>query len=151
MKDASASGGGGQASDGRVHADGDARIFTGHIVRGRRGRGLRFSETPPPPPPRPKGRPARVALMLALAHKVQQAIDAGEYRDRAEVARVLGLTRARLTQLLDLTLLAPQIQEQVLGLEALLGQEPVAEHDLRKVVRTRMWEGQVRMWSELRR
>ena len=47
--------------------------------------------------------------MLALAHKIQQAIDGGVVRDRAEVARRLGLTRARVTQLLDLALLAPDI------------------------------------------
>jgi len=59
--------------------------------------------------PEPVRRPARVAIMLALAHKIQQAIDGGVVRDRAEVARRLGLTRARVTQLLDLALLAPDI------------------------------------------
>ena len=40
----------------------------------------------------PVRRPARLAIMLALAHKIQQAIDCGAGRDRAEVARRLGIT-----------------------------------------------------------
>jgi hypothetical protein len=42
----------------------------------------------------PARQPARVALMLALAHTIQEAIDAGAMRDRAEIARGLAL-RAR--------------------------------------------------------
>jgi predicted XRE-type DNA-binding protein len=61
----------------------------------------------------PVRRPARLAIMLALTHKVQQAIDRSAVHDRAEVARRLGLPQARVTQLLDMTLLAPEIQEQI--------------------------------------
>jgi hypothetical protein len=43
------------------------------------------------------------ASMLALAHQIQGAIDRGELADQAEAARRLGLTRARLTQVIDLT------------------------------------------------
>jgi ParB-like chromosome segregation protein Spo0J len=64
--------------------------------------------------------------MLALAHKIQQAIDRGAVHNRAEVARRLGLTRARVTQLLDLTLLASDIQERILFAEAVDGLEPLS-------------------------
>jgi hypothetical protein len=77
--------------------------------------------------------------MLALAHKIQQAIDAGTVRDRAEVARRLGFTRARVTHLMDLTLLAPDLQERVLGLEAVDGVEPISERELRKVAHAGSW------------
>lgn len=53
--------------------------------------------------------------MLALAWKIQRAIDRGQVKDRAEVARRLVMTRARVTQLLDLTLLAPEVQEHMLA------------------------------------
>jgi ParB-like chromosome segregation protein Spo0J len=79
----------------------------------------------PPAAPEPVRRPARLAIMLAFAHKIQQAIDRGAVRDRAEVARRLGLTRARVTQHLDLTLLAPDIQEQILFAESVDGLEPM--------------------------
>jgi hypothetical protein len=76
-----------------------------------------------PVPPEPVRRPARVAIMLALAHKIQHAIDRGVVSDRAEVARRLGLTRRRITQLLDLTLLPPQAQERILFIQSVDGLE----------------------------
>ena len=51
----------------------------------------------------------------------EQAIGSGEFPDQAAVARHLGLPRARLTQPLDLTLLAPDIQERILGLDSVDG------------------------------
>jgi len=69
--------------------------------------------------------------MLALAHKIQAAIDRGVVRDRADVANRLGLSRARVTQLMDLTLLAPDVQEQILFAEPVDGLEPMAERAVR--------------------
>jgi len=45
----------------------------------------------------------------------------------------------RVTQLLDLTLLAPEIQEQILFAESVDGQEPMAERAVRAVVRVEDW------------
>lgn len=112
------------------------RVVTGTLHRVQRGHGKRFV---PEPPAGPVRRPARVAVMLALAHKIQQAIDAGKVRDRAEVARRLGFTRARITHLMDLTLLAPDLQERVLGLEAVDGVEPISERELRKIAHAGRW------------
>ena len=115
------------------------RVVTRQLHRVQRGHGKRFV---PEPPPGPVRRPARVAVMLALAHKIQQAIDSGTVRDRAEVARRLGFTRARVTHLMDLTLLAPDLQERVLDLEAIDGAEPFSERELRRTARERSWEKQ---------
>jgi len=65
--------------------------------------------------------------MLAFAHKLQEAIDNGEYTDRADAARKLGLTRARVSQLLDLLMLAPDIQGKILFMERVDGIEPTSE------------------------
>jgi len=73
--------------------------------------------------------------MLALAHKIQAAINHGAVRDSADVATRLGLSRARISQLLDLTLLAPQIQERILFAESVDGLEPLSERALRAAVR----------------
>ena len=94
-------------------------------------------------------RPARVAVMLALAHKIQQAIDRGDVPDRAEAARRLGLTRARVSQLMNLTLLAPDIQEALLGLEAVDGVEPVCGHRIRMVVNQSTWRLQRERWAKI--
>jgi hypothetical protein len=127
-----------------------ARIFTGQLFRVREGHGWGFTDEAPEPPPAPVYRPARVAQMLALAHRLEAAIERGDYRDRADIARQLGFTRARVTQLLDLTLLAPDIQEQILALEAVDGLEPTSERALRGVSREMEWEEQRRRWGEVR-
>jgi len=84
--------------------------------------------------------------MLALAHRLQAAIDRGDYRDRAELARQMGFTRARVTQLLDLTMLAPDIAERVLFLEAVDDVEPLSERALRDIVRHESWAEQRGAW-----
>jgi hypothetical protein len=124
-------------------------IFTGHLFRVRDGQGWAFTDEAPEPSPEPVHRPARVAQMLALAHRLEAAIENGDYRDRADVARQLGFTRARVTQLLDLTLLAPDIQERVLDQEAIDGREPLTERGLRDVVGIVDWGEQRTQWARL--
>jgi len=85
--------------------------------------------------------------MLALAHHLNTAIERGVVADQAAVARKLGLTRARITQLLDLTLLAPDLQLQVLELEAVDGVEPLAERQLRAVMAAGTWPQQRAAWG----
>lgn len=123
------------------------QVFSGELHRVRRGRQKRFATQPLPQPVR---RPARVAVMLALAHKLQEAIDRGDLKDRAEVARRLGLTRARVTHLLHLLQLAPDLQEQVLELEAVDGVEPLSERALRAVALAGAWEAQRAAFRVLR-
>lgn len=93
--------------------------------------------------------PARVARLLALAHDIEGRIEAGEFRDYADVARAHGFTRARLTQVMNLLLLAPTIQEEVLALEVLPGREPITERHLRQVLKTLIWEEQRAVWRSL--
>ncbi len=56
----------------------------------------------------------RVARLLALAHKFQGMLDRGEVESMAELARVGRVSRARVTQIMDLLMLAPEIQEAIL-------------------------------------
>jgi hypothetical protein len=102
------------------------------LHRVQHGHGRAFAAAPPVPPPVVR-RPARIALMLALAHTVADAIASGKIDDQSDAARRLGLTPARVTQLLALRWLAPDLQEHVLFLEAVDGIEPLTERDLRSV------------------
>jgi hypothetical protein len=76
--------------------------------------------------------------MLALAHPIDRLIEVGELTGYAEAARVLGLTRARLTQVMNLLLLAPEIQARILD-----GKLEVSERRMRTVVTEAEWTVQV--------
>jgi predicted XRE-type DNA-binding protein len=83
-----------------------------------------------PTAPRPPGVVAdRLARRLALAHHIENLIEAGKLTDYAHAARVLGVSRARLTQLMDLLLVPSDVQERVL-----LGQWSKGERALRKEI-----------------
>ncbi|MFM2151923.1 MAG: hypothetical protein RL199_358 [Pseudomonadota bacterium] len=107
-----------------------------------RARRVSFRSEPPPPPREPTRRPAKVAQLLALAHHLEHGLRTGALADQASIARALGFSRARITQLLDLTLLAPDIQVAVLRMEAVDGVEPMAERELRAIGREASWATQ---------
>ncbi len=99
----------------------------------------------------PSGRVPRVARMLALAHKIDGKIRAGELRDLADAARELGLTRARVTQIANLLLLAPEIQAAILELPLIIkGRDPISERQLRPIVAEPDWQRQMELWNEVK-
>ena len=109
----------------------------------------RHQQTAKQPPTRRY--PARIARQLALAHALRRRLERGEFADFADMARQLGFTRARVTQLMDLLLLAPQVQEEILFLELPPGAQPVSERGLREaVLGTIDWQEQRRRWEGLR-
>jgi hypothetical protein len=61
------------------------------------------------PPP-----PTHLARQLALAYFVEREIEAGRLKDYAAAARLLGLSRARVSQVIDLRLLPSKVQEEIL-------------------------------------
>src|SRR5271169_6406577 len=119
------------------------RVIDGELHRVRHARQKRFDALRPAGP---QHRPARVAITLAFAHKIRRAIANGEIKDQAEAARRIGLTRARLSQILHLTNLAPELQEEILFLEAIEGHEPMSERSLRGALRFTAWAEQRVNW-----
>ncbi len=107
-------------------------VFKARFHRRRRGNRTVLKDGPAPKPGPSIRRPARVAITLALAHKIEQFIAEGKLRDRAHAAQCLGLTRARVTQICDLSLLPVAEQERLLFLEAVDGREPTTERELRR-------------------
>lgn len=115
--------------------------------------------TPPPestPPPRtlgrkwgvvPSERPSKIALFLALAHHWARLVREGNVRNYAEIARLVGLTRARVTQIMNLTLLAPDIQEGILLKSCPEPDWQVREHDARMLSQIPAWNQQRKRWT----
>lgn len=96
--------------------------------------------------PKKTGAPAplripRITRLMALAIKFQEMIDRGEVKDYADLARLGFVTRARVTQIMNLTLLAPQIQEALL-MPRELGHHAISEHHLRRILRLMDWREQ---------
>ncbi len=91
----------------------------------------------------PVGRVPRVTRLLALAHTIDGRIRSGEIRDWAEAAHLVGVTRARMTQIAKLLLLAPKIQESILTLSNVTrGPDPVTERALRAAAAHVDWQRQ---------
>ncbi len=100
--------------------------------------------------PRPRGRVPRVARLMALAIRLENLVNSGQVKDYATLASVAQVTRARITQITSLTLLAPNIQEAVLFLPRVQrGRDPIIERDLRPIVARADWQRQRQMWSRL--
>ena len=88
-------------------------------------------------------RPPRVTCLLALAHRFEQLVRSGEVKDYADLARLGGVSRARVSQILKLLTLAPAIQELILDLPPRVpGEKTVAERHLRDVVSEPGWDRQ---------
>lgn len=91
----------------------------------------------------PAGRVPRVARLLALAHRIDGMIRSGELRDWAQAARLLGITRARMTQIANLLLLAPRVQEGILDLSNVTrGRDAITERALREASAHVDWQRQ---------
>lgn len=97
------------------------------------------------------GRVPRISSLLALAHRLQRLVDDGVVRDYSELARLGGVTTARMTQIMSLLLLAPEIQEEILFLPPVtVGRDPVHERKVGQLIRSADWGIQLRDWAALR-
>lgn len=99
------------------------------------------------PPEAPAGRVPRVSRLMALAIRLDQLIRDGVVADQAELARLGHVSRARLTQIMNLLCLAPDIQEQILFLPATeRGRDAITERQLRPIAATLSWSKQRQFW-----
>ena len=97
------------------------------------------------------GRLPRITRLMALAIKFEQMIRDGIVRDYADLARLGLVTPARLTQIMNLTNLAPDLQQEILFLDRVTeGKDPIAERSIRSVVRHAEWDRQRESWRRLR-
>jgi hypothetical protein len=89
---------------------------------------------------------------MALAIKFDGMLREGVATDYTDLARLGSVTRARMTQIMNLLNLAPNMQEQIIFLpERTEGQEMVAERNLRPQARVVSWRRQRKLWRNLAR
>jgi hypothetical protein len=80
---------------------------------------------------------------MALAIHFDGLIQSGVVTNYAELARLGNVTRARVTQIMNLLMLAPSIQEELLFLPRLeQGRGEVCLRDLQRVAATIEWAEQ---------
>jgi hypothetical protein len=85
------------------------------------------------PPKEPKT--PRVVELLRKAVEWQALIESGEVWNQAEIARQEGITRARVTQIMAMLRLAPEIREQILSMARVVGRSSISERALRPITK----------------
>lgn len=97
-----------------------------------------------------EGNVPRIARLMALAIRMRELVDEKSVTDYAELARLAHVTRARMTQVMNLLSLAPDIQEEILFLPLSDGgRDPVREKMIRPIASIPDWRKQRAMWREL--
>ena len=87
----------------------------------------------------------RVARLLALVIRLQELLDRGEATSYRALEQVAGVSRSRVSQVMSLLDLAPDIQESILWSP----QQPPLENEIRKIAREPDWVIQRQLWYEM--
>ncbi len=112
-----------------------------------RGRRKVAKPGPSPKPSGPAGRIPRVSKLMALAIRFDELLREGKVADQSELARLAHVTQPRMTQIMNLLHLAPDIQEDILHLPPVAeGRDPVTERDVRPVTKMIDWRKQRQSW-----
>ena len=94
----------------------------------------------------------RISRPMALATRFDGLIRSGEVADQADLARLAHVTRARVTQIMSLLSLAPDIHEELLLLPGTVkGRDPIREQMVRPIAAVLDRRKQRRMWEEMKR
>jgi hypothetical protein len=87
---------------------------------------------------------------MALALRFDQLLRAGQIASYAELARLGQVTPARISQIMNLLCLAPDLQEALLFLPRVThGRDPLHLRQLQPIAATVDWQHQRRRWQAL--
>jgi DNA invertase Pin-like site-specific DNA recombinase len=145
------------ACDGELHAGEHEAIVdpavwrkANELLKQESVKQLRSRPSAGKPLPEPLGssRIPRVARLLALAWRLEGMLRGGMVNRYAELAELGHVSRSRLTQIVNLLYLAPDIQEEILFLEARTASS-ICEKALRKICSAPDWSLQRQRWREL--
>ena len=133
----------------------DVMTLTAPVDFSRAARGrlrLATQAQPPAATPGTPGRVPRVARLMALALRLQDQVRQGELANYSELARLGHVTRARISQILNLIYLAPDLQEELLFLPLTEhGRDPIHLALLQPIAAAFDWQKQRRLWQALLR
>jgi hypothetical protein len=98
-----------------------------------------------------EGHVPRVARLLALAIRFEALIREGRVKSYSDLARLGHVSRARVSQIANLLLLAPDIQEEILFWPRIkTGRAPIRLAQLQPIALTWDWQRQRQLWAALR-
>lgn len=121
------------------------------IARREHGRHV-VKAAPAAPPDQPASRIPRISRLMALAIHFDRLLRDGKVPDQSELARLAHVTQPRMTQIMNLNHLAPNIQEALLFFaRSTSGRDPVHERMLRPIVARADWRAQRRLWAAISR
>jgi hypothetical protein len=121
-----------------------------NFAREFRGRRRLDAGVPPHAPARLPGRVPRVARLMALAIRFEKQVRTGVLASYSALAELGHVTRARVSQIMNLVNLAPDIQEAILFLPRTeRGRDPIHLRLLQPIASTIDWKKQRRLWNEL--
>ncbi len=87
---------------------------------------------------------------MALAIRMEKLLGEKHTSDCAQLASLGSVSRPRLSQIMSLTNLAPDIQETLLFLpKTMAGPDPITERRLRRIAQTIDWGRQKEFFREL--
>lgn len=94
----------------------------------------------------------RIAKLMALAIRFDELLSKGVLKSQTELALLCHVTQPRVTQIMNLLHLAPDIQEQILCIDpSLAEQHRICERAIRHVCLQGDWKSQRRGWEALLR
>lgn len=127
--------------------DGVTVEYAVHFSRSQHGRLELQSGKAPPEPDAGAGAVPRIAKLMALAIRFDGLVRRGDIADFAEIAALGHVTRARVSQIVNLLNLAPDIQEAILFHEPVQGdRDAIPERQVRAIAGEPDWELQREMW-----
>ena len=122
-----------------------------HVHFTQTGKRKRAIRGPAPEPTEPRGRTPRVAKLMALAIRFDRLLQDGAVANQSELARLAHITQPRMTQIMNLLHLAPDIQEEILFLpKTHRNRDPFSTAALQSLAREHDWQRQREMWTRLK-
>jgi transcriptional regulator with XRE-family HTH domain len=99
----------------------------------------------------PKKKATPAAVLLEQAGIYAEMLKRREVKSQAELARKTGVNRSRITQIMNLLKLAPEIQDYLKNLTDWLQIQYFTEKRLRPIIQVKDHQEQIRKFEEIKR